>query len=413
MSVAPDVGGVLLFRGNISRPYTLNGKSFGAMKDVSDMIALTNELKSTLDSPLIAIDHEGGLVDRFGKDQRVVGVPKLPTAQATKLPEAFFYGAVSAVNLSRMGISVGFNTVADRRCRESIDNPVAGPLSPTNDTPKGRAYADDPKAVRDFATARVGGAQMTLAQCDINRQSPACFPLLDTLKHYPGHGCTYGADPHHDFAYLDKTMSEIEADELVPFNGAMKTMAASFGGVCPMVMTGHITTPSVKRPGENADTVPVSLSPFWVGKLRNETLAGCTKPLIVSDALDMGAIQRIYKGDYAAAAEAAILAGNDLLILGMGGPSTKTSQEKLMDALCEKAQPGTDLLSRIQESYDRIRYHKQNTFRGSLEMQIAGSGSADDLFDLRLQQDIANEWMNSVTNPDGTFIENVDAFATK
>ena len=63
--------------------------------------------------------------------------------------------------------------------------------------------------------------------------------VYGTVKHFPGHGSTSG-DSHDGAVSTDKTLEELMAEELVPFQSAID------GGV-NFVMVGHISAPECDR----------------------------------------------------------------------------------------------------------------------------------------------------------------------
>lgn len=45
--------------------------------------------------------------------------------------------------------------------------------------------------------------------------------MYGVIKHFPGHGATAG-DTHEGYAYTDKSLEELEQQELVPFQNAIE-----------------------------------------------------------------------------------------------------------------------------------------------------------------------------------------------
>jgi len=119
--------------------------------------------------------------------------------------------------------------------------------------------------------------------------------VLPAVKHFPGHG-SVTVDSHQDLPVQPAGIAELEARDWKPFRAAIAA------GV-PMVMTGHIAVPALE-PG-----VPASLSGPTYAALRGMGFKG----VAVTDALNMGAVQKQYPGG--SAATAALAAGADLLLM--------------------------------------------------------------------------------------------------
>ena len=122
--------------------------------------------------------------------------------------------------------------------------------------------------------------------------------VLAVYKHFPGHGATVG-DTHEGFAYTEKTLEELMQSELVPFK------SAADNGI-DMIMAAHISVPNV-----TGDNVPCSLSYKMITGVLKEQLG--YNGLIVTDALNMGAIAKNYSSEDAAVM--AVMAGDDLLLM--------------------------------------------------------------------------------------------------
>jgi beta-N-acetylhexosaminidase len=129
--------------------------------------------------------------------------------------------------------------------------------------------------------------------------------LLTTVKHFPGHGDT-DTDSHLTLARVNASVDRLNQVELVPFKTAIAAGVDS-------VMLAHITVPSIE-PDPNK---PASISSNVVTGLLKEQLG--FKGLVITDALDMGALTRVFSGTpaqiSAAEAVAAIQAGNDMVII--------------------------------------------------------------------------------------------------
>lgn len=114
------------------------------------------------------------------------------------------------------------------------------------------------------------------------------------LKHFPGYG--NNADTHVGIAIENRSLEELEAQDLLPF-------AAGMGAGCGAVMVSHIQVTALDA------EYPASLSPA-VHRYVRETMG--YNGVLVTDDLVMDAISVPY--GVGEAAVLAVLAGNDLLI---------------------------------------------------------------------------------------------------
>lgn len=217
---------------------------------------------------VIGVDQEGGVVARL-------------RAPLTEWPAPMSYGAAGnaglaadagralAAELAGLGFTADFAPATDV---------TAGPLDPTIGA---RAMSGNPDAA---ATLGVGFAQGMLAA-----------GLLPAAKHFPGHG-SVAVDSHENLPVQKATVAELRAKDWKPFQAAIDA------GL-PMVMTGHISVPALE-PG-----VPASLSKPSYAALRGMGFKG----VAVTDALNMGAVQKRFPGE--SAAPLALAAGADLLLM--------------------------------------------------------------------------------------------------
>jgi len=128
--------------------------------------------------------------------------------------------------------------------------------------------------------------------------------LLATAKHFPGHGDT-ATDSHMGLARVDGDLTRLQAVELPPFQKAIDA------GV-DAVMVAHVTVPALEPdPGKVASTSRAIVT----GLLKQQM---GFQGLVVTDALDMGGLMRLYAGaanPSGAAAVAAVKAGNDVVLI--------------------------------------------------------------------------------------------------
>ena len=164
----PLVGGVILFARNFESSAQLK--------------ALTASIHAVRQPPLlIAVDHEGGRVQRFKKPFTHFPEPaELGEINSPKL--AFMVAEVMAKELKAVGVNLNFHPLCDIHTRPS--NPVIGR----------RAFSSDDETVSKMASAMVRGFVA-------NR-------LISCVKHFPGHGDTT-VDSHVDLPKMNASWENL------------------------------------------------------------------------------------------------------------------------------------------------------------------------------------------------------------
>lgn len=250
----PLVGGVILF----SRNY----------ESREQLAALCAEIHALRPLP-IAVDHEGGRVQRF-RD----GFTRLPAMRqlgewwdrspraATESARALGY--LLAAELRADGVDLSFAPVLD------LDWGRSGVIGD-------RSFHRDPQAVIDLAGGLIDG---------MREAGMACCG-----KHFPGHGWVE-ADSHVAIPVDERDLADI-APDLRPFR-ELKLDA---------VMPAHVIYPKV-------DARPAGFSPVWIEKLRREL---GFDGVIFSDDLSMEGAS--VAGNIVSRAEAAWNAGCDMLLV--------------------------------------------------------------------------------------------------
>src|SRR5262249_52634835 len=270
---------------------------------------LINQLQRRAKVPLIVgADFERGL------SMRLTGVTVFPHAMAygaAGRPQfAEQFGRIVAEESRAIGVEWNFFPVAD--VNSNPDNPIINT----------RAFGEDPAQVSDLVGAYIRAARQQ--------------GMLTTAKHFPGHGDT-GTGSHLGLAAVNRTREQIEQIDLAPFRGAISADVDS-------VMVAHVTAPALEPDSGKVATT----SPAIVGQLLKNELH--FKGLVVTDAMDMGALTRLYPLGSAAAGHAAVdavKAGNDMLLL----PS---DLEGAYNGLLNAVRLGTIPESRIDQSVLKI-----------------------------------------------------------
>jgi beta-N-acetylhexosaminidase len=259
----PNVGAVILFTRNFANALQLK--------------YLVSKIKELNPNLFIAIDQEGGNVQRFQRQ----GFSSIPAAHVygeaydlhpeTGIQLAQLYGKKMAQELLAYGIDLSIAPVLDIH---DISPVIAG---------LDRAFHRDPDAVTALASAFIEG------------MNSAGMPAVG--KHFPGHG-SVPTDSHISMPISPASLDELKAHELKPFIELINK------GKLNAVMPAHITYTAVDN------KKPAGFSTTWLNDiLRNEL--GFTG-LVLSDCLSMKGADI---GNLKTRAEEALQAGCDMLIV--------------------------------------------------------------------------------------------------
>ena len=257
----PLIGGVILFRRNYESP-----------QQVAALVASIRALRDP--ELLIAVDHEGGRVQRFRDGfthippMRRLGLQWLADpAAATAL--AFDTGVVLAAELRAVGVDLSFTPVLDLDWSHSE---IIGD----------RSFGRDPACVTAVAGALIRGLSARgMSNCG---------------KHFPGHGWAV-ADSHHALPEDPRSYEELAGSDMAPFAHLADQGLAS-------VMPAHLLYTAV-------DTLPAGFSPFWLRTVLRERLG--FDGAVFSDDLSMKGAHGV--GDIVERAEAAYGAGCDMVLV--------------------------------------------------------------------------------------------------
>jgi beta-N-acetylhexosaminidase len=263
----PLVGGVILFARNYASPAQLE--------------LLTEAILGLRDPQLlIAVDHEGGRVQRFR-----AGFTALPPMRTLgqlwdfdprqAADEAEHCGRVIASELGARGVDFSFTPVLDLDYGHSA---VIG----------NRAFHRNPGAVAQLAGALCRGLR--------------AGGMAAVGKHFPGHGFVAG-DSHDETPIDNRVLALLEDDDMRPF-------AALIEEGLEGVMPAHVLYPAV-------DARPAGFSPLWLQTVLRERMA--FDGMIFSDDLSMGGAGEA--GDVVARADAAQAAGCDMVLVCNDAPA--------------------------------------------------------------------------------------------
>jgi beta-N-acetylhexosaminidase len=331
---AGDWGATIVFKYNL-KVSVAEGAIRQEVTDLDALDELNRDLhRSAPDGTpaLIAVDHEGGLVQRVRAP--ATHWPPMRTHDGFTPPEdaavAEQVGLALGRELRALGFDIDFAPVLDIHTNPA--NPIIGD----------RAFGTEPEAVTRRALAFARGLEAA--------------GVLACGKHFPGHGDT-STDSHLELPRIDHAMERLERVELVPFLRAAQAKL-------PMIMTAHVVFAAIDA------RLPATMSKDVVTGLLREKLG--YEGVIVSDDLDMRAItDRMSPGE---AAVDAVRAGCDVLLLCHHPDRQQTARE----ALIKEAERDSELRRQIGESAARVRAmkraHADNQRRvPSLGRDIVGS----------------------------------------
>jgi beta-N-acetylhexosaminidase len=245
------------------------------LKSQPDVAAeLLNRLQRSSQLPLLVeADFERGV------SMRLNGTTVFPHAMAFgatgKTENAEAFGRITALEARAIGVHWNFFPDAD------VNSNPANPIINT------RSFGEDPKRVGDFVAAYIKGAHEG--------------GMLVTAKHFPGHGDT-ATDSHLGVAQVTGDRARLDAVELPPFKHAIDA------GV-DAVMVAHVTVPALDPEPNRVATTSRAI----VTGLLKEDMG--FKGIVVTDALDMAGLTRLYAKDIGRAAVESFQAGNDMLII--------------------------------------------------------------------------------------------------
>ncbi len=236
-----------------------------------NQIKIINYLQNHSTEPLLmSADYE------HGPGMRLKEIPAFPNSMALGAaddPALTFLSARATAKLGKLtGVFQNLAPLVD--VNENPDNPIINV----------RAFSEDPYKVSVHAAAYIRGLNS--------------FKMISTVKHFPGHGST-DLDSHNEMPTVNNTKFDFEKNDLIPFREAIEAGVKS-------IMVGHLQAPAYEP---NKD-LPASLSKNVITGLLRQKLG--FEGLIVTDAMNMGAIINKYSPDEAAVL--AIEAGNDAIL---------------------------------------------------------------------------------------------------
>ena len=277
----PLVGGVILFTRNY--------------ESRAQLAALTAEIHSLRAPPLlIAVDHEGGRVQRFRP--AFTALPALASIGARydhephhALHLATETGWLMAAELRALGVDFSFAPVLD-------------------------LYTDSSRVIRERAFHAEPAAVARLAQAFLRGMHGA--GMAGVGKHFPGHG-SVDADSHHEMPVDPRQLSTIRHRDMQPFRLLVQA------GI-DALMPAHIVFPAV-------DALPVGYSRIWLQEILRGELG--FQGMVFSDDLSMSGAA--IADSPVERAELALAAGCDICLLC----NDRRAVERVLGGLSVKPQP--------------------------------------------------------------------------
>lgn len=271
----PIIGGLILF-----------SRNYESTEQVSHLCAQIHALR---EQPLlIAVDHEGGRVQRFKE-----GFSRIPCMQALGdvynenpqrgLEQARQLAWLMAAELRQVGVDFSFAPVLDLNygCSEVIGD---------------RAFSADKQIVSVLATAF--------------QQGLSDAGMASIGKHFPGHGAV-APDSHIEIPVDERSFNEIMRQDVAPFKALIED---GMKGIMP----AHVIYSQV-------DERPAGFSEYWLQTVLRQQLG--FDGAIFSDDLTMHGASVV--GDYEQRARQALNAGGDMALVC----NNRGAAEQIIDRL--------------------------------------------------------------------------------
>ena len=222
----------------------------------------------------LGVDEEGGSVTRIASNEAygLTNVNNMSDIGATgDTQNAYQAGVTIGTYLSDLGFNLDFAPVADVL---TVSDSVIG----------NRSFGTDSELVASMALSELQGLES--------------MGIQGVMKHFPGHGGVSG-DSHSGAVSTDKSLEELFASELVPFQRAID-------GGAEFLMVGHIAAPNV-----TGDDTPASLSKVMITDVLRTQMG--YQGVVITDAMNMTAITANHAADEAAVL--AVNAGADMILM--------------------------------------------------------------------------------------------------
>lgn len=303
----PLVGGVIYFTRNF--------------ESHEQIARLTRDIKS-LRNPelLIAVDHEGGRVQRFRDGFTVLPAVNTIGQAFDEHPEdglnyAFHHGWLMAAELRAVGIDFSFAPVLDLDYGKSH---VIGD----------RAFHSDPQAVSQIAEDYIKG---------MNEAG-----MMATGKHFPGHGWA-SEDSHVAIPHDERNLSTIMQQDVIPYTRLYKEILTA-------IMPAHVIYDEV-------DKMPACFSSRWLDKILRTEIG--FQGLIISDDLTMEGAS-IVAASVPERATASLEAGCDMALICNNRAAATATIDHLKYTVSEQSQVRIEMLRGVDVMDDTSKEYKDS-----------------------------------------------------
>lgn len=298
-----EISGVIFFEDNI--------------KSKEDFLQMTTAIKNSKAkyTPLIAIDMEGGYVQRMNKNNGFRSFKSAKQISKLKEDEAYKEYFDMAKTLKEMNVNLNFGPCIDLAINENsiIES-------------KERSYSKDPKIVSKYAK--------TFLKAHYDNK------IITSIKHFPGHGSPTG-DTHLGFVNSTETYKD---EELYPY------LELSNLNNLQTVMVSHLYNKNFD------EKYPASLSYKTIEKFLK--VQADFDGVIITDDLDMGAIRKNYELNEIVTL--AINAGENILLFSNRLNGEENLAQKINFIVKQGLIEGTILPENILNSYNKIIELKKN-----------------------------------------------------
>lgn len=256
----PMVGGIILFTRNFANK--------------AQLIELVQQVRAIRPELLIAVDHEGGRVQRFRDGFSAIPAMGdiLPSAKGDmRLAKRWAKeaGFLMAIELLECDIDLSFAPVLDV-------NGISQVIGK-------RSFSSAPEEISILASEFIHGMNQA--------------GMAGVGKHFPGHG-SVAADSHIAMPVDNRTKDEIFSHDMQPFSQLINA------GMLAGVMPAHVVYAQV-------DPNPAGFSSYWLQQVLRGELN--FNGVIFSD--DLGMKGAHFAGDYLGRAAAALNAGCDMILV--------------------------------------------------------------------------------------------------
>ena len=230
----PAIGGVVLF-----------ARNFQSRVQVRTLIGEIKAVRNP--SLLIAVDQEGGRVQRFKNEFSVLPAAYQFGQAYERDPQSAIEscratGRLMATELLQVGVDFSFAPVLD--C-VNLDSKAIGD----------RGFHEQPEVIAILADAFINGMKEA--------------GMVAVAKHFPGHGGVI-EDSHLQLPVDERSYAQIAQHDLIPYKKLTKNLHG--------IMTAHIQFPQI-------DADLPTFSTFWLNKILRQEIG--FSGLIFSDDLSM------------------------------------------------------------------------------------------------------------------------------